>query len=279
MVKKLAAGCLHGKILKSMQVSDFILSETHHPAQSKLLKHIHSNPYFCFVLQGTYTEFYREKEIICTPSTLTFRAAGEEHEDHFHDKDGRVFVLEIPLKWIEKLRENSLKLDSSVKFQNGLLSQLVTKLNREFHYTDSASQLVIEGLTLEIIAQAARNSVSAVEKKEPKWLKRVIELLDSSFFENLTLEAIGLEAGIHPVHLATVFRQKYNCTIGEYTRRLKIQYACRQIESGKLSMIEIALNAGFGDQSHFSKVFKRQTGMTPNEYKKHFPSPSPKNNF
>ena len=272
MLRKLAAGCLHGKIIKSLQVNDFILSETSHPAKSRLLRHSHSNPYFCFVLQGAYTELYGKKELFCNPSTLTFRSAGEEHEDRFHDKDGRVFVVEIPPRWTEKLSENSLKLDSSIKFQNGLLSHLITKLNREFHHTDSASHLIIEGLTIEIIARAARNSVSTNERKEPAWLKRVIELLHGSFFENLTLEHIALQAGIHPVHLATVFRQKFNCTVGEYTRQLKIEYSCRQISSGKLPLSAIALNAGFGDQSHFSKVFKRHIGMTPNEYKKLFSS-------
>jgi len=272
MLRKLAAGCLHGKIIKSLQVNDFILSETLHPAKSRLLRHSHSNPYFCFVLQGAYTELYGKKELFCNPSTLTFRSAGEEHEDRFHDKDGRVFVVEIPPRWTEKMSENSLKLDSSIKFQNGLLSHLITKLNREFHHTDSASHLIIEGLTIEIIARAARNFVSANERKEPAWLKRVIELLHGSFFENLTLEHIALQAGIHPVHLATVFRQKFNCTVGEYTRRLKIEYSCGQISSGKLPLSAIALNAGFSDQSHFSKVFKRHMGMTPNEYKKLFSS-------
>jgi AraC family transcriptional regulator len=272
MVSRLEAGCLHGKVLKSLQVSDFILSETWHHAKSVLLKHSHSNPYFCFVLQGTYTELYGKKELTCNPSTLTFRSADEEHEDRFHDKDGRVFVVEIPPRWTEKLRENSLKLNSSNKFQNNLLFSLITKLNREFHYIDSASHLAIEGLTIEIIAEAARSSVSTVERREPDWLNRAVELLHSSFFDNLTLENIGLQVGVHPVHLATVFRQKFNCTVGEYTRRLKIEYACRQISSGELPLSEIALNAGFGDQSHFSKVFKRHIGMTPNEYKKIFSS-------
>jgi AraC family transcriptional regulator len=272
MVKKLAEGCLHGKILKSLQISDFILSETWHPAKSKILRHSHSNPYFCYVLQGTYTELYGKKEVICNPATLTFRSADEEHEDHFHDKDGRVFVVEIPSRWTAKLRENSLKLDSSNKFQNGLFSNLLTKLNYEFHLTDQASYLAIEGLTIEIMAQAARSSISTVKKREPRWLKQVIELLHNSFFENLTLDGISLQVGVHPVYLATVFRQNFNCTIGEYTRRLKIEYACSQISRGELSLVEIALNAGFGDQSHFSKVFKKHLGMTPIEYKRIFTS-------
>jgi hypothetical protein len=95
MLRKLAAGCLHGKIIKSLQVNDFILSETSHPAKSRILRHSHSNPYFCFVLQGAYTELYGKKELFCNPSTLTFRSADEEHEDRFHDKNGRVFVVEI----------------------------------------------------------------------------------------------------------------------------------------------------------------------------------------
>jgi AraC family transcriptional regulator len=131
------------------------------------------------------------------------------------------------------------------------LFSLITKLNREFHHIDSASRLAIEGLTIEIIAEAARSSVSTVKRREPDWLKRAVELLHSSFFDNLTLENIGLQVGVHPVHLATVFRQKFNCTVGEYTRRLKIEYACRQISSGELPLSEIALKRWFRRSKSF----------------------------
>jgi AraC family transcriptional regulator len=73
--------------------------------------------------------------------------------------------------------------------------------------------------------------------------------------------------GVHPVHLASTFRQHYRCTIGEYVRHLRIEFACRMISSSEASLADIALAAGFFDQSHFSKAFKQLTGMTPSQFR------------
>lgn len=276
MLEKLPPGCLHsyGQILKRLEVAGFILTESAYAAKSILPKHSHEYSYFCFVLQGVYTEFYGSREIACKPSTLTFRPSGGIHEDQFHNQDGRVFVIEISPAWLEKLRQNSLQLSDKIDYRNGFLKQLAARLNREFHQKDNASLLAIEGLTVEIMAEASRRSNNAKEGRLPVWLKQARELLHERFSEHLTLEQIATEVGIHPVHLATVFRQKYHCTIGEYIRRLRIEYACREILKGQNTFANIALDAGFANQSHFSKSFKRQIGCTPAEYKKSHPAPN-----
>ena len=79
MFEKLLPGCSHGKTLKSLEVAEFIISENVHPAGSKISEHAHENAHFCFVLQGSYSEFDDRRELICKPSTLTFRPPGEVH--------------------------------------------------------------------------------------------------------------------------------------------------------------------------------------------------------
>ena len=54
---------------------------------------------------------------------------------------------------------------------------------------------------------------------------------------------------------------------GEYIRQLRVEYACRQLSSSSTALAEIASAAGFSDQSHFSRTFKRQIGMTPSQYR------------
>lgn len=78
MPEKLPPGCLYGRVLKSLEVSSFILTETAHTAMSRLPRHAHENSYFCFVLQGTYTELHRKRELVCEPLTLTYRSSGEK---------------------------------------------------------------------------------------------------------------------------------------------------------------------------------------------------------
>ena len=268
MFEKRPSGCLYGQVIKSLEVSSFILTETAHKALSRLPRHAHENSYFCFVLQGVYTERCGSRELACEPATLTFRHSGETHEDRFHDHDGRVFVLEIPPQWIERLRENSLTLKSTAEFRGGSLPQLTARLNREFHKTDRAASLAIEGLALELMAEAARQSSNALERATPRWLRQAQEMLVENFSEKLTLTQVAAQVGVHPVHLASVFRQKYGCTVGEFVRRLRIEHACREIVKGECALATIALEAGFADQSHFSKAFRFYVGMTPTEYQR-----------
>jgi AraC family transcriptional regulator len=49
-----------------------------------------------------------------------------------------------------------------------------------------------------------------------------------------------------------------------------VEFAGRQLATSALPLVEVALAAGFSDQSHFTKIFKRQMGMTPAEYQKNF---------
>ena len=268
MVERLQPGRLHGHVIRSLKVSDFILTETAFSAHARLPQHAHENSYFCFVLQGVYTERYGKQEVVCRPSTLTFHASGQTHEDLVHGADTRVFVLEISSRWIERLRAHSITLGTTSEFCGNGLPRLCARLNREFHKTDGAANLAIEGLAMEIMAEASRRTGGGMGAAPP-WLRQAREMIVEHFSETLRLTDIAATVGVHPVYLATSFRQKYGTTVGEFVRQLRIEKACDELMKGESPLAEIALQAGFVDQSHFSKVFKAYVGTTPAKYRKH----------
>ncbi|MGI9086504.1 MAG: helix-turn-helix transcriptional regulator, partial [Chthoniobacterales bacterium] len=145
----------------------------------------------------------------------------------------------------------------------GPAAWLTMRMYSEALQTDEASSLAVEGLALEILAELSRQHTRPPEAMPPRWLEQARGLLHAQFGETLTHDAIAKLVGVHPVHLATVFRRYFKCTIGEYVRRLRIEFASHQISTSEDSLCEIGLAAGFSDQSHFSKVFKNHTGMTP----------------
>lgn len=257
---------LHGRVIKRRKVADFILTEAVHEAHSRWAPHAHENPYFCFVLQGVYTERYGRREVLCKPSTLTFRTSGQTHEDLLHDADCRIFVLELSPFWIEKLRADSIAFRCTSEFCGGTLPRLSARLNREFHKEDHAAELAIEGLALELLAEAARRPADGM-RATPAWLRKAREMLVENFPQRQSLSEIAAEVGVHPVYLATAFRQKYGVTIGEFVRKLRVEHACAELSKGELPLADIALHAGFVDQSHFSKVFKSYLGTTPARYR------------
>ena len=104
-------------------------------------------------------------------------------------------------------------------------------------------------------------------RKFPKWLERVRNILEQRFAEPFKLSEIAAEAGVHPVHLAREFRKHYGTSVGEYLRRVRIEYACRELMGSNAAVTNIAFAAGFADQSHFSRTFKRLCGTTPGRYR------------
>src|SRR5262249_59202959 len=104
---------------------------------------------------------------------------------------------------------------------------------------------------------AGRGSAGIPRRPPPRWLARVRDILHEGFARSPTLGELAERAGMHPVHVATAFRQHYGCTVGAYLRRRRVECACRQLTTSAAPLAEIALTAGFADQSHFSRVFKR----------------------
>jgi AraC family transcriptional regulator len=130
----------------------------------------------------------------------------------------------------------------------------------------------MEGLALEIVAEASRHGVRVTGRTPPRWQLRACSLLHDRFAENLSLTDIAAEVDIHPVHLSREFHRQYGCILGEYVRRLRVEFSRQTLASSDVPLIEIALAAGFSDQSHLTKVFRRQMKMTPGEYRRRFRS-------
>jgi AraC family transcriptional regulator len=105
-------------------------------------------------------------------------------------------------------------------------------------------------------------------KPHPEWITKVRDYLQARWNEPVTLQELSLAAAVHPTTISKHFPRYFSCTLGEYLRRLKIERALKLVKSSKLSLMEIAFECGFADQSHFIRVFKGLTGFIPNDFRK-----------
>jgi AraC family transcriptional regulator len=74
--------------------------------------------------------------------------------------------------------------------------------------------------------------------------------------------------GVRASYLASTFRRCYGCSVRDYVRRLRLEYACRELERSHSSLLEISAAAGFCDNSHFSRIFKEAFGTSPGAYRR-----------
>jgi AraC family transcriptional regulator len=225
--------------------------------------HEHAAAYFDFVLEGFCREVVHGQTRQRGPASLAFHPAGEVHTNCWQDGAARCFHMTVGATILGRLKTYSPIPDQPVCFAPGPARWLMQHAYDEFRCADDVSALAVEGLTLELLAESARAGRTQVERIPPRWLRQVRDLLHESFRQHLTLDGIAGSVGVHPAHLARVFRQLHGCTVGDYVRSLRIEYACHCLRTSDTALATIALAAGFSDQSHFSRVFKRQTGVSP----------------
>jgi AraC family transcriptional regulator len=178
-----------------------------------------------------------------------------------------VFTVETSPAWLARARECAPILHDHALIQGELPAILMQSLYQEFRRSDAASSLAIEGLALEMCVALSRQCRNSTARRPARWLHDARELVRARFRENLSLSDVADSVDVHPTHLARVFRQQYGCTVGTYVRRLRIQLACDYLSTSDSSLVEIAMTAGFADQSHFARTFKRMMGVSPSGYR------------
>jgi AraC family transcriptional regulator len=265
MHKRLSHGQFYGQVIRQRVVGSLNLIETRYAPTTRLPAHSHQHGYFCLVRRGHYRETYCGRERLCGPLTVAFHPAGEVHAEEFGDDETWSFNIEVANSWMA--RWSNLGFDWSGASEGGALAGLALRLYTEFLHDDDAAPMAIEGLTLEIMAERWRGLEPIRAPSPPRWLTRVHQIIHDDFAEPLTLAELAHEAGVHPVYVATAFRRQYGCTVGQYLRQRRVESACQQLKGSAATLAQIALAAGFADQSHFSRVFKRLIGVTPGAFR------------
>ena len=258
----LGAGSFFGAVQDRREQCGAIFTDLRHTSPRKLPSHSHELPFFAVLMEGLYGERYGREEKQFRPFTLHFRPAGVPHQDEIGPSGVRLFEIELRPTWRQRLQECSATLDvARDDCKGGELLWLGVKLFREVLGVDASDELSVESLLSELIAAAAR--MPQENRHRPPWLGRIIERLSIEYCERLTLDELSREAGVHPVHLSRVFRRCLGEGIGEHIHRLRVRAACEQMRVSEITMAEISLACGFADQSHFTRAFRKLTGMTP----------------
>lgn len=130
-------------------------------------------------------------------------------------------------------------------------------LLRELDRREPEWELMAEGLVLQGLAWLAR--LARVARERPEWLDDVLDLAR----RQQPLGAIAAIVGRHASHIAREFRRHEGVSVGEFSRRCRLELAAATLKSGSGSIADVAFAAGFCDQSHFTNAFRRVFGVTP----------------
>ena len=257
----------HGDVLRWRRVGGLLLAEVQYEPGLRVHRHVHAHARFVLVLSGAITEIRGDDTQTYGASTLLFRRADEPHAYAVSRGGASCLIVDVDAGWHARARTHAPLLEQSAAFRGGFVLHLAHRLHGEFRLRDEVSRLAIESIALGVLAEASRRAAKAGARPAPGWLQQARALVDAHFGGPLPLADVARRVGVHPVHLARTFRSVHQITFAGYVRHVRIEFARRQLAASDAPLGDIAAAAGFCDQSHFSRLFKRYTGLTPAEYR------------
>ena len=102
----------------------------------------------------------------------------------------------------------------------------------------------------------------------PVWWADALDLLGQCTVQSVSVTDVALRVGVHPVHLARVFRARFGCTVRRYIRERRVLAAWRACEACDESLVAIAARSGFADQAHMTRAFTEILGVSPGRLKR-----------
>jgi AraC family transcriptional regulator len=254
-----------------MELDSFVVSETHHARTLILPSHSHECASLNVTLDGCYCERVEGLTRRAGPGTLLLKPPGVSHENTFADAEARSLLIELRPERFAVVRRHTDLFDAIGSFSARGLLHIVRRIVFEIRQPDLDAPLAVEGLVMQILTKLSRRHRHHVtrERTTPGWLLRTRDEAEASATRGgCTLSVLADHAGVHATHLARAFKERFGVTVTEFVRERRVAAATATLVTTSRSVGSIAADAGFADQSHFARLFRRMHGRSPREYRR-----------
>ncbi len=139
---------------------------------------------------------------------------------------------------------------------------------------EASNRLFVEGASAMLVAHLvskysniAKRHTSPSPSLPYDKLRRALDLVDDRFADELGLDELAAEACLSPFHFSRLFRKATGVSPHRYVTERRVREAKAKLAEGCLSLVEIALESGFGSQGNFNRIFRKHTGLTPGQFR------------
>lgn len=255
-----------GALGRSLSQPGITLAEIHNQG-GPMDEHVHEEPHFWLPVRGCYRVECGRRSHLIAPGALVYTAAGQPHRDRMEDRAGFGMTIVLDNAFVaQQLGDLGLPGRSMIVTAPGAV-WAAQRMRAELHSADSASRLILAGLSLDLLGQLCRDRSDRTTKSG--LVERAAAMIADRFhLPALSVAGIARDLGVHPVHLARGFRKSFGTTPTAFIRTHRCERAAEMLRAGQANLASIALDCGFGDQSGFTRAFRRSMGVTPGAFRR-----------
>jgi AraC-like DNA-binding protein len=253
--------------LREIVAGGFFVTEASYAPGAVLATHAHAQPSLTFVLEGGFREEIGSRGVELRPRALLIKPGAAEHRDLIGRGGSTILFVEPSPARQAALVDALPLLSSTTLLEMEAVARLAGRIRSELHSADPLRGLLVEALLLEALCLAAREG-TAPARYAPGWLRRIRDRLAAEFRAPPSVAALALDAGVSPTHASRAFHRHFGVSVTGFVHGRRVEWAADALAHSDRPLSQIALEAGFADQSHFGRTFLRHTGMTPGEYRR-----------
>lgn len=256
-------------------------------------KHSHEYVEFVYLMEGTTTEVIGDTKYRMEEGDIFLLAPGTEHYDITNNDDALLFFI---MARIQTFTTAFLSLIQHDDFLSVFFSQIIFnnkqnaymlfrtgddqnlkhrmyELYQEFTKMDAYSSRLanngFEWLCIHLLQHHISNIQDTTSHHSSLNLSDVLKYIEENY-RTITLDDVCEKFNYSRGHIQRVFKQSTGFTFLEFVTRIKINRACKLLQNDSLTVQNIAEELGFNDDSSFYRSFKKQTGLSPSEYRKKY---------
>ncbi|MDQ1909837.1 AraC family transcriptional regulator [Paenibacillus sp. GD4] len=249
------------------------------------INHIHSQYELYYLFSGRRSYFIKDRSYSVEAGDLIFIRSGEVHKTSDvgipeHDRIliyyWESFFEQHPPELAELLRSPfmadapllRLPLHERLKLEGMLLAVL-----EEIHAAAPGYELAVQLASTELLLHAARyhqkNKTAPMEHVSPmhEKISEIVQYINANYAEPISLPLLSEKFYVSISHISRKFKEITGFSFTDYLNLKRIKEAQRLLQQSELSITDISEQVGFDNFSHFGKVFKKQTGVSPRTYR------------
>jgi AraC family transcriptional regulator len=223
-------------------------------------EHVHDFPYLSLHVLGAYREHGDAGDVRVAGPCAAFHPAGSAHADHIEARGLTTVVIEFDPAWLDHRLGRGRAPQCSTYWRSGVLARGAGDLARACLEPEQASSTLDRACGF--IASAMRQGAPACE---PAWIDTLDGLAEDAGEADVAIAILAGRLGVTPEWISRAYRTARGEGLSDALRRRRVEDAVGLLERGDTPLAEVALGAGFCDQSHMNRVFRSVLRRTPVE--------------
>jgi AraC family transcriptional regulator len=251
----------HGRTRRALTVGPYTVTEAVYAPHQRVSHHEHGWPSWTLVMEGDFEERFSRVTMVGRPGDVLTKPATAGHSNEYGPRGARCLLIG------SRDREHD-DLSNPALHATGLVPALARRIHAGLGAaTCPTDRFALEGHLIELALATTRARAARPIVGRTAWLNGVRDQLEGEFRAPPSPGDLAYARGLHPAYLCQAFRAAFGTSMGEFARRVRFEWARAALRAGGAPLSDIALAAGFSDQAHFSRDFRKRAGMSPRQFR------------